>query len=118
MAGHLSHPPYAMTFWQFVSGHGAFELTAIVISGAAGLLLGYSLIYPGKYRRIDSLRIVAPTALVLVVGAALMLVFAAFIEAFWSSSELSPMVKFSVAACNWIIVIFYFLFAGRGRYEF
>lgn len=113
VAGHLSHPPYIETFWQFVSGHGAFELTAIVICGAAGLLLGYSLIYPGQNRRTDSLRIKAPTALLLVIGAALMLVCAAFVEAFWSSSSFSPMVKFSVAACNWMLVILYFLFAGR-----
>jgi len=115
VAGHLSHPPYVETFWQFVSGHGAFELTAIVICGAAGLLLGHSLICPGQYRRTDSLRLKAPTTLLLVIGAALMLVCAAFIEAFWSSSSLSPTVKFSVAACNWILVILYLLFAGRKR---
>ena len=115
VAGHLSHPPYIETFWPFVSGHGAFELTAIVICGAAGLLLGHSLICPGQNRRTDSLRLKAPTALILVIGAALMLVCAAFIEAFWSSSTFSPTVKFSVAACNWIVVILYFLFAGRRR---
>lgn len=106
-----------MTFWQFVCGHGAFELTAIVICGAAGLLLGYSLIHPGRYRRRDSLRLTAPTALKLVMGGALMLLIAAFIEAFWSSSSFSPQVKFSVAAFYWGVVILYLLFAGRRRYE-
>lgn len=115
VAGHLSHPPYVDSFWQFVSGHGAFELTAIVICGAAGLLLGYSLFFPGQYRRTDSLRLMAPTALLLVLGAALMLVCAAFVEAFWSSSSFSLTVKFSVAACNWAVVILYLLLAGRKR---
>lgn len=117
VAGHLSHPPYVLQFWQFISGHGAFELTAIIISGAAGLLLGYSLIAPGRYRRIDSLRRTAPTALLLVIGASLMLVLAAFIEAFWSSSGFSPEVKFSVAVGNWVVVILYLLFAGSRRHE-
>ncbi len=117
VAGHLSHPPYMETFWPFVSGHGAFELTAIVICGAAGLLLGYSIIHPGQYRRTDSLRIHAPTSLRLVVGAALLLVCAAFIEAFWSSSTVSPTVKYAIATCNWILVILYLLFAGRDRHE-
>ncbi len=115
VAGHLSHPPFVTPFWQFVSGHGAFELTAIVISGAAGLLLGSRLIRPGQYRRLDALRRIAPVALRLVMGAALMLLAAAFIEAFWSSSSFSPTIKYSVAAGNWLMVTLYLLFAGRSR---
>ncbi len=113
VAGHLSHPPFNSTFWPFVSGHGAFELTAIVISGAAGLLLGYSLIRPGRYKRADALRLQAPTALKLVMGAAALLLFAAFIEAFWSSSPLPPAIKYGMAACNWTLVTLYLVFAGR-----
>ncbi len=115
VAGHLSHPPFSTTFWPFVSGHGAFELTAIVISGAAGLLLGYSLIRPGRYKRTDALRLRAPIALKLVMGAAVMLLAAAFFEAFWSSSTLSPTIKYGVAACNWMLVALYLGFAGRSR---
>jgi uncharacterized membrane protein SpoIIM required for sporulation len=114
-AGYLTHPPYGSVFWQFVLGHGALELTAIVISGAAGLLLGYSLLRPGRYRRVDSLRLQAPIALKLVMGAALMFLGAAFIEAFWSSLPLSPTIKYTVAGCNWALVALYFIFAGRGR---
>ncbi len=117
VAGYLSHPPFDITFWQFVLGHGAFELTAIVISGAAGLLLGYSLIRPGNYCRTDSLRLVAPTALRLVMGAALMLLIAAFIAAFWSSSSFSPTVKYVVAGVNWLLVISYLVIPGRNSNE-
>lgn len=115
VAGHLSHPPYVETFWQFVSGHGAFELTAIVICGAAGLMIGHSLVCPGQYKRFDSLKLKAPIALQLVMGAALMLVCAAFIEAFWSSSRLPSSIKFSFAAFNWLFVILYLLLAGRKK---
>jgi uncharacterized membrane protein SpoIIM required for sporulation len=113
VAGHLSHAPYSLTFWQFVLGHGAFELTAIVISGAAGLVIGYSILRPGPYRCLDSLRLKAPTALRLIMGAALMLVCAAFIEAFWSPVVLPPSIKFSVAGVNWTLVALYFIFMGR-----
>ncbi len=115
VAGHLSHPPYASTFWQFVSGHAAFELTAIVICGAAGLLLGKSLVIPGCLKRTESLKHYAPTALQLVIGSGLMLVCAAFIEAFWSSSRLDPAIKYSVAGLNWLLVAAYLLMAGRSR---
>jgi uncharacterized membrane protein SpoIIM required for sporulation len=114
-AGYLSHPPYDGVFWQFVLGHGALELTAIIISGAAGLLLGYSLIHPGRYKRIDSLRLQAPIALKLVMGAAAMLLGAAFIEAFWSSANLPPTVKYVFAGCAWTLVLLYFCLAGRKR---
>lgn len=113
VAGHLSHPPFASLFWPFVSGHGAFELTAIVICGAAGLTLGGSILMPGRLSRRDSLRFHAPIALRLVMGAALMLLCAAFIEAFWSSSGLDPAIKFWVASFNWSIVVLYLVFCGR-----
>lgn len=117
VAGHLSHPPFSSMFWQFVCGHGAFELTAIAICGMAGLLLGHSLVNPGSYRRRDALRMAAPVALKLVMGGAIMLLIAAFIEAFWSSSSFSADVKFAVAAICWSLVIFYLLFAGRKSHE-
>lgn len=114
--GHLSHPPFNERFWQFVAGHGAFELTAIVICGTAGLRIGYSLLHPGQYSRSDSLRGAAPEAIVLVIGAALMLVVAAFIEAFWSSSGVTSAAKYWVGGGNWLLVIGYFLLAGRGNH--
>lgn len=113
VAGHLTRIGYTDTFWPFVSGHGALELTAIVISGAAGLMLGHALLAPGQYRRIDALKIRGRLALKLVMGAALMLLGAAFIEAFWSSSGYSSPVKYSVAALLWLLVTIYFIFAGR-----
>jgi len=115
VAGHLSHQPFGAVFWPFVSGHAAYELTAIVICGAAGLTLGGSLIMPGNLTRKDSLRANAPTALSLVIGAAIMLVCAAFIEAFWSPSGLEPKIKYWVAGLNWLVVFLYLSFCGRGH---
>jgi uncharacterized membrane protein SpoIIM required for sporulation len=116
VAGHLTRIGYTDTFWPFVSGHGALELTAIVISGAAGLMLGHALLAPGQYRRLDALKRQGRIALKLVMGAALMLFGAAFIEAFWSSSGFSSEVKYTVAAILWSLVIAYFTLAGRERH--
>jgi len=114
VAGHLTRVGFTDTFWPFVSGHGSFELTAIVICGAAGLMLGHALIAPGPFPRGQALRQRAKPALLLVMGAAAMLVVAAFIEAFWSSSGLPSLVKYSVAAALWLLVIAYLGLAGRG----
>ena len=46
VAGHLQHIGHGDPFWRFVAGHGAFELTAIVIAGGAGLQLGMKLLAP------------------------------------------------------------------------
>ncbi len=112
LAGHLSRLGYLETFWPFVSGHGAFELTAIVICGGAGLMLGRAVVAPGPEGRLETLKSVALEALQLVMGAALMLLVAAFIEAFWSSSSFAPNVKYGVAAVLWLSVILYLSFAG------
>ncbi|WP_028582523.1 stage II sporulation protein M [Desulfogranum japonicum] len=112
-AGHLSHAPFASLFWPFVSGHGAFELTAIIISGAAGLMVGAGLLFPGEYRRLDSLKRIAPRSLTLVMGAMILLIVAAIVEAFWSSSGMPVVVKYWVSACNWIVVSCYLALAGR-----
>ncbi len=84
-AGHLTTLGYGETFWPFVSGHAALELTAIAISGAAGLLLASALLAPGQRRRRDALRENAREAVKLVNGALIMLVLAALVEAFWSA---------------------------------
>jgi len=114
LAGHLTQLGYTSTFWPFVSGHSAFELTAICISGAAGLKLSYTLFAPGNRRRVDALKLAAREALPLAIGAAGMLVIAAFIEAFWSSSTFfDPAIKYTVSGALWTLVTLYFLLAGR-----
>lgn len=114
VAGHLNQAGFAHTFFPFVVGHGAFELTAIVFSGAAGLKLGGALIDPGALRRVEALRVAARDAIVIMYGVFVMLVIAAFLEAFWSSSTMLPVqVKYSVGAGLWVAVIAYCLFSGR-----
>ncbi|WP_428033631.1 stage II sporulation protein M [Amphritea sp.] len=114
VAGYLSGLGYIETFWPFVCGHSALELTAIVISGAAGLMIGRGVISPGRFSRLDAIKFQAGKAVPLVMGAGLMLLGAAFIEAFWSASSLPNTVKYVAAIILWVLMILYFIFAGRG----
>ncbi len=100
-------------FFSFVISHGSFELTAIVIAGAAGLILGHSLIHPGRLTRAESLKQRRGVAIRLAAGAGAMLCVAAFVEAFWSPSGLPNEVKYTVGSGMWIAVIGYLLLAGR-----
>lgn len=114
--GHLSVNGYGSTLWPFVAGHGAFELNAIVLAGAAGLKLGWSFFAPGRRTRRDALRHAAYAAMPMVYGFTTMLLLAAFIEAFWSSTSWPPaMLKYVVGATLWVLVLAYFAVAGRSR---
>jgi uncharacterized membrane protein SpoIIM required for sporulation len=116
ITGYIVHSGFATNFFSFTSGHGAFELTAICLSGAAGLKIGYALIAPGRLRRAAALRLAAVEAIPLVIGLAGMLLIAAGIEAFWSPRTfLPPVAKYVVGGVMWVIVVMYFAFAGRDR---
>lgn len=116
VAGHLTQIGYIETFWGFVAGHSAFELTGIVLSGAAGLKLGMGLIAPGRLSRGASLKQAARESLGLIYGAAALTFLAAFIEAFWSPMPDVPfMVKVGVGVAFWIVTWAYLLLAGRGH---
>lgn len=117
VAGHLTGVGYGETFWSFVIGHGAFELTAIALSGAAGLKLGWALLAPGPLSRGEALRVAAQTSVRLVAGVIIFLLIAAFIEAYWSSmSWPAPLTKYLVGAALWALVAAYLLFAGRSSH--
>ncbi|CAD5106002.1 stage II sporulation protein M [Zestomonas carbonaria] len=117
VAGHLTQIGFGQTFWTFVIGHGAFELTAIALAGAAGFKLGAALLAPGRLPRGEALRLAARPAVQLVAGAALFLLVAAFVEAYWSSMTLTtPTVKYAVGGGLWLLVLGYLLFAGRGQH--
>jgi uncharacterized membrane protein SpoIIM required for sporulation len=114
IAGYLTERGLGDTFWPFVATHASFELTAIVLSGAAGLKLGHSLLAPGRRTRRQSLVQAARECVVIVYGLAAMLVVAAAIEAFWSSAVWVPSaVKYGVAAFCWFAVLAYLSLQGR-----
>ncbi len=101
----------------FVVGHGSLELGAIVLAGGAGLSLGWSIVAPGERTRIASLQATARTVMVIVFGAAAMLLVAAAVEGFWSGSSVPAGVKRAVGAVLLAIVVAYVAFAGRASRE-
>ena len=114
VATHLTSIGFTETFWPFVAGHSSFELTAIVIFGGVGLMIGYGGIAPGRKGRWHAIRDQAAAAMPLIYGGTLMLVIAAFIEAFWSSTTWPPLtLKYVVGISLWIAHALYFTLLGR-----
>jgi uncharacterized membrane protein SpoIIM required for sporulation len=97
----------------FIVGHGSLELGAIVIAGGAGLAMGWSIIAPGDMTRVQSLQKAARDIVIIVAGAAVMLVMAAAVEGFWSASSMPRPVKLSVGGILFILVMTYIMVAGR-----
>ena len=117
VAGHLQASGHGDPFWRFVAGHSAFELSAIVIAGGAGLRLGLDFIAPGRRRRVDALVEGGRRGAWLCLGVFAMLLAAAFIEAFWSSIGWIPaLVKYSVGGALWALVLGWLWFGGRDRH--
>ena len=98
----------------FVAGHGVIELTAIFISGGAGLLVGKALLFPGQYKRIDSLKLSVKPAFKLFAGCVLLLLIAGSIEGFISPrTDIAPEVKYSVSLATAICLMTYLFFPRK-----
>jgi uncharacterized membrane protein SpoIIM required for sporulation len=114
IAGYLTERGLGETFYSFIVTHAAFELTAIVLSGAAGLRLGHAWIAPGRRTRVQSLVLAAREVVVIVYGVLALLLIAAAVEAFWSSGSWIPLpIKYGVAAICWAAVLAWLTLQGR-----
>lgn len=104
-------------FFAWVGPHGALELPSIVFAGAAGLVAGRALFFPGNLSRGASLRRVFPKVWRMMVGVMLFLVVAGLIEGSFSqfSAKTVPYsLKIAVAVVLHAALLAY-LFVPRGR---
>lgn len=93
---------------SFVAPHGVFELSSIFISGGAGLMLAKGLLFPGQYKRSDSLRLMAKEASLLFLGCVPLLLVAGLIEGFVSPrTDISPEYKFAVSVATLALFLLY-----------
>jgi len=102
-------------FWSLILPHGIVELAAIFISGAAGLIIGKSVLVPGRYRRRDALVIACRRAAFFLPGIALMLILAGLIEGFFTPLDIAYGWKFIFAGLTFILLLCYFKFSGRNK---
>ena len=104
-------------FLEFVTAHGPFELTAIVLSAAAGLKLGVGLFFTRGLSRGESLRRSATDSLPVIAAAVVLFVLAAFTEGFLSPGPLPYLVKAAWAIVSSFAIAVYFVVLGFPRDE-
>lgn len=103
-----------LTIWQ----HGVFEISSIIMSGAAGLVLGKGLVFPGNYTRFQSLRISARKGLKLMMGIIPILVIAGFIEGFYTRyTEAPTFLRVLTILLSLIFIIGYFIVIPKRRHR-
>jgi uncharacterized membrane protein SpoIIM required for sporulation len=88
--------------------HGTFEISAIILSGGAGFVLGSGLVFPGTYTRMQALRRSARNGIRILILAVVMLLIAAIIES-WVTRLVSMPDYFRIGliASMLALVVFY-----------
>lgn len=104
-------------FWAWVLPHGVTELGAVILCGAAGLVLGWSLLFPGPHTRLQNLAIRGREAAVMAIGCVAMFFLAGLIEGVFRQLVHSVVLRWGVAGTTLVFWIWYFLFFGRRREE-
>lgn len=98
----------------FVVGHGVIELSVIMMTGGAGLMIGWAIIHPGLLRRADAVKAAASQSVLIVIGCVPLLVIAGMIEGFLSPAEkLHWVVKWGTGVITGILLYGYLFLAGR-----
>jgi len=99
--------------WGWLLPHGVTELLAVCLCGAAGLTLGWALVFPGRRRRLDSLARAGRQAAVVVLGTLLMFFLAGLIEGYFRQLVVDDLPRYLLAASTAVLWTWYFLVLGR-----
>lgn len=100
-------------FFGLILPHGMLELSAIVVAGGTGLVLGWAVIAPGDRTRSDALAEEARRAVVVVIGLVLVFLAAALIEGFVTGSPLSTAIRVGIGVLSWLAFTLYVVILGR-----
>lgn len=102
-------------FWAWVLPHGVTELGAVCLCGAAGMVLGAAIVFPGRHTRLRNLALRGREVALLAVGAVTMFLVAGLIEGFFRQLVQDVTVRWSLAAGTLLFWTWYFLAKGRER---
>jgi uncharacterized membrane protein SpoIIM required for sporulation len=88
--------------------HGATELFACVLAGAAGLRIGLSLAFPGERTRMEAAAAAGRTAGAVMAGVVVMLLFAGLLEGFGRQLISADAVRYAIAIGTGVLWLAYF----------
>jgi len=108
---------YGMTggLLTFTAAHGPLEMSAIVLSGGAGLRLAWAILRPGERSRRDALRLAGAQAVRVMLLVTPALGVAGILEGFLSPSNAPLGLKVTAGFTAFGLLWLYILAAGRGK---
>lgn len=95
-----------LTIWI----HGALEISAIVIAGCAGMVMGNGILFPKTLTRAQSFQIHARRGLKILFGTIPLFIVAGFLEGFVTRhTEMADLSKWSIIIGSFSFILFYFV---------
>ena len=90
--------------------HGTLELSAIVIAGFAGLTIGNSILFPGTYTRMQSLKFAAKDSVKIIISLVPVFIVAAFFEGFVTRHTGMPLwLSLTILLSSASFIVWYFV---------
>lgn len=102
-------------FWAWILPHGVTEIGALCLCGAAGMVIGTSIVFPGRHTRLRNLALHGREVALLAVGAVVMFLAAGLIEGIFRQTVQNVGVRWLVAASSLAFWLAYFSMRGRGE---
>lgn len=91
--------------------HGAFEISAIVLAGGAGITMGNGWLFPGNYTRLQSIQLSAKSGLKIMLSLVPFFIAAGYLESYVTKNnqDLPEWSKWAVIGLSFAIILFYYV---------
>jgi uncharacterized membrane protein SpoIIM required for sporulation len=94
-----------LTIWI----HGTLEIFAICVAGAAGIILGNSILFPGTYGRLTSFKKGVKKSLKTIIGVLPLFVVAGFLEGFITRyTDMPTAIRLGIILSSLAFIVWYF----------
>lgn len=92
--------------------HGAFEISAIVLAGGAGITAGNGLLFPGSYTRLQSLQLSTKRGLKIMMSLVPFIIAAGFLESYVTMNyqDFPNWSKWMLILLCFAIILFFYVF--------
>lgn len=91
--------------------HGTLEISAIILAGCAGIVLGNSFVFPGTYTRLQSFKTAMKDGLKIIIGLIPVFMIAGFLESFVTRyTEMHWLLSLTIIGLSLLFILFYFVF--------
>ena len=89
--------------------HGTLEISAIIIAGCAGLVMGNSIIFPKTFSRLDSFKQGAKQGVKIIIGLVPVFIVAGFLESFVTRLAMPAVLSGSIIFISASFILWYFV---------